>query len=253
MKHYTLNKTTRSNLLCERLIPSEVDRSDPDQVDQLNHVERQYRFASFFVENKRVLDIGCGVGYGPMMLLKEGGASSILAVDPDEICIEIANRDYSSERIEYRCCGYEELNEPKRFDSVVCLNVIEHVKEPRSLLSRIRELVTSGGEAIVSAFTTPTTDFNPTHFNDFSSASFRRAVRKSGFRILHEFELHKHFRPETALSDMKYKKAEFETREGPKSLIRYYLAHPIKAIRRARSLLFDGLKVKNLVIHARAV
>ena len=43
---------------CERLIPGQVD------VDLLNEHMARYTFAARLARGKRVLDAGCGAGYG---------------------------------------------------------------------------------------------------------------------------------------------------------------------------------------------
>ena len=243
----------QNDIYIERLIPAELDLTDPDQLDLLRHVERQYRFASMFVEGKRVLEIGCGVGFGASILLKEGRAASILAVDNDDVCIDIAERDYSAEGIEYRRCGYDEVTGHEQFDTVICINVLEHLRRPAAVLVHARNLLMPEGELIVSTYVTPTSDFNPTHLSDFSAGSFRRMLRKAGFAIEQELFRYKRFQPGRALSLMKNRKGASEERSGPRSLMIYYLGHPIKALRRAKSLLADGLTIINMLVRAIAV
>jgi 2-polyprenyl-3-methyl-5-hydroxy-6-metoxy-1,4-benzoquinol methylase len=236
----------------ERLIPSEIDRSDPNQLDLLQHSEHQYRVASFHVENKRVLDIGCGVGYGAGILATIGHAAHILGIDADPYCIEIAKRDFANERISYRCCHYAELDIATPFDAIVCLNMIEHLYDPAAPILFARKHIVRGGDLIISTWVTPTSDFNPTHHCDFSPASFRKSVRKAGFEVQNEFLIRKAFQPKRVVRMAKNKKLPDDAGTRPRSLIRYYWSNPYKAWLRACSLLRDGFVLKNLLLHAKA-
>jgi cyclopropane fatty-acyl-phospholipid synthase-like methyltransferase len=247
------SQVPEDDLYIERLVPGEIDRDDPDQLDVLLHIERQYRFAATFVENKHVLDIGCGVGFGAHILIDEGGASFVTGIDADKVCIDIALEEYPSNKIKYNLGSYKEIEGNGVYDSVVCLNMIEHVRKPIDVIKKARSAVKDGGELIISTYVTPTSDFNPTHPVDFTTGSFRRMVNRAGFRIEHELFRHKRFQPGSAISIAKERKTVDEQREKPRSLVRFYLIHPVKALRRIRSLILDGFVLKHMLIRAKAI
>ena len=60
----------------ERIVPGSVN------ADLLNEHLCRYRFAQLLVEDKVVLDVGSGVGYGSKILAEKAGA--VLAVDVSE-------------------------------------------------------------------------------------------------------------------------------------------------------------------------
>ena len=62
------------NFTGERMIPGKVE---PHL--EFEHLSR-YRFAARWVTDKRVIDLGCGVGYG-VALLKEAGAQIVVGID----------------------------------------------------------------------------------------------------------------------------------------------------------------------------
>src|SRR5258705_11438377 len=75
--------------------------------DMSTHAQR-YRFACQFVKGKRVLDAGCGVGYGARMLAL-AGASEVVAVDvSDEVLAEARTR-FSHVRVRFICDDCETL------------------------------------------------------------------------------------------------------------------------------------------------
>jgi cyclopropane fatty-acyl-phospholipid synthase-like methyltransferase len=243
----------KNDVYIERLVPREIDRSDPDELDVLLHIERQYRFAATFVENKHVLDIGCGVGFGAQILINEGRASFVTGIDPDEVCINIARQEYASNTTRYILGSYEDIDENVVSDSVVCLNMIEHVRKPFDVIRKARSVVKDGGELFISTYVTPTSDFNPTHPVDFTTGLFRRMVKRAGFRIEHELFRHKRFQPGSAISIAKERKTVNDQRDKPRSLVKFYLSHPVKALRRIKSLILDGFVLKHMLIRAKAI
>jgi 2-polyprenyl-3-methyl-5-hydroxy-6-metoxy-1,4-benzoquinol methylase len=56
----------------------------PSDVFQ-EHINR-YIFASQFVNNKRILDIACGIGYGSTTLIQMGKAEEIIGADLGKRC-----------------------------------------------------------------------------------------------------------------------------------------------------------------------
>ncbi|MGA3302251.1 MAG: bifunctional 2-polyprenyl-6-hydroxyphenol methylase/3-demethylubiquinol 3-O-methyltransferase UbiG [Methylovirgula sp.] len=82
-----------------------------------------------------ILDIGCGGG-----LLSESLASlgaTMTAIDPAPTSIEIARRHAgeSGRSIDYRCTTAEDLAaQGARFDVVLAMEVIEHVRDPKSFI-----------------------------------------------------------------------------------------------------------------------
>src|SRR5450755_4303785 len=70
----------------ERLIPGEVD------IDLLNEHMARYHFAVRLARAKRVLDAGCGAGYGSAELA--GVAESVTAIDIAPEAVEYARAHY---------------------------------------------------------------------------------------------------------------------------------------------------------------
>src|SRR5947209_13153368 len=82
----------------ERLIPGEVD------IDLLNEHMARYNFAARLTRGKRVLDAGCGAGYGSAELA--GSAASVVGVDvaPEAIAFARAHYELPNLRFEEASC-----------------------------------------------------------------------------------------------------------------------------------------------------
>jgi hypothetical protein len=64
----------------------------------------------------------------------------------------------------------------------------------------------------------------------------------------------KHFKSAQALNLFKHKGADLGAPAIPRrSLARYYIRNPGKALKRAKSLILDGLCVKTITLHAQLI
>ena len=128
----------------ERVIPELVD------ADLLNEHLARYRFAKRFAaklgESARILDAGCGTGYGTAEL---AGAASVTGVDIAAEAVGHARSRYGSGRVNFVQSACETLPfSDGAFDLLVAFEVI---RTPGSLKGQRREdLRVSGREASCS-------------------------------------------------------------------------------------------------------
>lgn len=101
---------------------------------------------------KRVLDVGCGGG-----LLSEGMASrgaSVTGIDLSEKPLGVARLHLleSGQKVDYCKVAVEALAEemPGAFDVVTCLEMLEHVPNPSSVIAACARLVKPGGAVFFS-------------------------------------------------------------------------------------------------------
>jgi ubiquinone/menaquinone biosynthesis C-methylase UbiE len=133
----------------ERLIPD----AQRGELIYAEHVAR-YRLAAQFASGRRVLDAGCGEGYGTALLASSGPAS-VVGVDVDEATIEHARERYGQE---FHVGDLAELPfDDASFDVVVCFETIEHITEAGRALAEFRRVLAEEGLLLIS---TP----NPTEY-----------------------------------------------------------------------------------------
>jgi len=112
--------------------------------------ESIYRFFATFAAGRRVLDAGCGTGYGAFALA-QAGARTVHAVDIDRRSIAYGRRHYAHRAIEFSVANLDEVDVPiASLDLVVSSNCLEHLNDPSRFLVKMRDALVPGGQAVVA-------------------------------------------------------------------------------------------------------
>ncbi len=143
-----------------------------------------YEFLLPHVRGKRVIDLGCGEGYGTSLLAT--AACEVVGADLAPEAIYHARKKYVGQdnlRFDYRDI-YDTRLEAGSFDVVVTMQVIEHMHEPDRFMAEIDRLLAPGGLCVI---TTPNGDIlspgcdepiNPFHIFEFNPSGFEEFLRR---------------------------------------------------------------------------
>lgn len=143
------------------------------------HLER-YKFASKIIEKGKILDLGCGTGYGTDFLSNAHFSNLCFGIDVNIKSIKYCNRHYPSEHVSFIVADglYMPFGD-RSFDAVVCFETIEHFNSPVAVLEEIRRVLKIGGIAIIS---TPNDwnqfSSNKFHFQNFNYFTFRELLAR---------------------------------------------------------------------------
>lgn len=127
-----------------------VERFEYNQeLDQISveHMHR-YAFAAQFSSGLRVLDVGCGSGYGSVLM---NNAAEYLGIDVSESTIQKCRQMFGSDTSNFEVADVCKPTEIKgSFDLIVCFELIEHIHEQEQLIERLGQLLQPDGMLISS-------------------------------------------------------------------------------------------------------
>lgn len=104
------------------------------------------------LKGKRALDVGCGGGILTESLAAKGAQAT--GIDMAEAALEVARQHAAKSglKVDYRASPAESLaaESPGAFDVVCCLEMLEHVPDPSSVVKACFDLVRPGGDVVFS-------------------------------------------------------------------------------------------------------
>ncbi len=158
----------------ERAIPGQTDP------DLMNEHWARYAFAEDLVGSKRVLDAGCGVGYGAARLAEV--AAEVVALDQAKDPLAAGGKEYSHPRLRFvqgDCTRFPFAD--GSLDAVVAFEVIEHLGQWKALIEESRRVLTPAGQFIVSTpnrlyYGESREEPNPFHLHEFTYQEFREEL-----------------------------------------------------------------------------
>lgn len=119
---------------------------------EINPLRLNYIDDHAAIEGKKVLDVGCGGGILAESMARRG--AEVMGIDMGEAPLQVANlhKLESGVEVEYRRITAEALAEemPGSFDVVTCMEMLEHVPDPGSVIAACARLVKPGGQVFFS-------------------------------------------------------------------------------------------------------
>lgn len=125
---------------------------DPDSefrpLHQINPLRLDWIHALSGLGGKRVLDVGCGGGILADSMARKG--ADVTGIDLATKALRVAQLhalEAGTKGVQYREISVEALaaEQPGSFDVVTCMEMLEHVPDPASVVKACSELVKPGG------------------------------------------------------------------------------------------------------------
>lgn len=145
--------------------------------------------------NKTILDIGCGAGTVSLYLANQG--ANIVGIDISRKAIDSCKKSAKAlklkDKTQFICNTIEQVKFRRKFDVIICSEIIEHIPNDKAFLKRIHKLLKKNGLLILS---TPSInaplykiglaqnfDKRVGHIRRYSRQQVSDLVKKSGFTI----------------------------------------------------------------------
>jgi 2-polyprenyl-6-hydroxyphenyl methylase/3-demethylubiquinone-9 3-methyltransferase len=118
----------------------------------INPLRVNYINDLFPLNEKNILDVGCGGGILAESMARLGG--NVTGIDQSEIAIKIAKLHAKENNlsIDYKLLNIEDFlkKDTSKFDVITCLEMIEHVPDPASIITSCAKKLKKNGRLYVS-------------------------------------------------------------------------------------------------------
>ena len=140
---------------------------------------------------KRVLEVGCGIGTMSERLTDV--ADSVLGIEPNPACAEqLRERMANHPTFTFRECLLEDCDqaelESHRFDTVFCVNVLEHIRDDVAALDTFKHIVEPGGRVLVWVPAVPSAygplDAELGHYRRYTKRSLANVFSRAGLELV---------------------------------------------------------------------
>ena len=126
--------------------------SEFKSLHDINPLRLSYINGLVTLKGKTVLDVGCGGGILSESMAEKG--AKVTGIDLGEKALKVAQLHSleSGVAVDYQLVAVEKLAEEnlEKFDVVTCLEMLEHVPDPASVVAACAQLVKPGGHVFFS-------------------------------------------------------------------------------------------------------
>lgn len=162
-----------------------------------NKIEaKKLRLLSLLPEDKRVLEIGCGNGFGTTLIQKYFSPAEIQAIDLDPRMIQRAEKRVKDPTIHFQVASATKLPfKNNSFDAIFDFGIIHHIPDWQTALQESHRVLKPGGELLLE-------DLSIESFRGFPGSFYRKIldhpynkmythkefiekVKEVGFEIIH--------------------------------------------------------------------
>ncbi len=159
-------------------------------------------------DDARILDVGCATGR-LLANLRERGLANVTGLDPSPACAAAADKLYG---IPVHTKTLAELGATdERFDLVILVGVLEHLRDLDEAFVHLRAILNPGGllyfevpdaTAFADWKNAPYQDFSTEHINFFAPVSLENTLRHRGFTKVYLEQNHREQAYKTVMSNV---------------------------------------------------
>jgi SAM-dependent methyltransferase len=159
----------------ERVIPENSDKGFA-RVNLVRHQVAHLYAIGRMRRARRVLDVGCGTGYGTAMVASRVG--EVVGIDMSEEAVAWTRSRNRLPNVEFMAMPATELDFPAgSFDAAYSIQVVEHIEEIELLLSEVVRVLRPGGTFVVATPNrltySPNGLHNPFHVREYDAGELR--------------------------------------------------------------------------------
>jgi 2-polyprenyl-6-hydroxyphenyl methylase/3-demethylubiquinone-9 3-methyltransferase len=152
---------------------------------EINPLRLEWINARVPLAGKNVIDIGCGGGVLSEAMAKKG--AKVTGIDLSEKALKVADLHSleSGVEVRYKHIAAEDmaLAEPGQFDVVTCMEMLEHVPDPASIVRAAAALVKPGGHLFFSTLNRNPKSYLHDYGKFLTPAELSQFVRQAGLQV----------------------------------------------------------------------
>ncbi len=193
-------KATTTATVFDATITSQIVESKlPFEQEHLDALSRMQSLAPYYqwsVEliapwiGQRVLDAGCGIGNATEHLKER--AEYVLAADLSPKNLQVLQKRFAeAENVEPAQLDLDkDIHEitSRKIDTIVCLDVLEHVEDDCGLLMRFNEMLQPGGHLLIKVpagrWLFGSIDEASGHFRRYTKSELRQKAQRCGWDVI---------------------------------------------------------------------
>lgn len=144
---------------------------------------------------KNNLEIGCGIGNISQFLIRKG---NLVAIDISDKYVQEVKEKFK-DYLNFQAYQWDvssqlpDFLKEESFDSIICLNVLEHIENDLLALKNMKQLLKSGGylNLLVPAvrFAFGSLDKEMKHFRRYSKSELEKKLKLSDFEVVKSFHM----------------------------------------------------------------